>query len=708
MEAIKIEVNGNVAQVTEKPLRITSGTVGLPVEFTFDSLWDGLRRVAVFQACDTKRDMPLTDSNTVVPMEVTEKPDVRLNIGVYGVNEDGSVAIPTIWTNAGKISEGAVPSGNLGTDIGTAKEQYDAAVLAAEKAVQAARAVAQSEQNIKGDAVRAAEAAGSAEAARQRTEEIADSVGSPVSYKQQTLDEVKKVQARENIGVSPYYHTAREDWEIGDETNSDRYANAEFIWSLYDDLQNKYGADVVQKKEVHNNDGTFTNYVYEISTGEYSTVGVFAERYGADYQIKKPKYLILNGIHGNERKTCLSTYRFIRDVLRGHNVPQSFREGVTLCVMPVGNPSGVNAFTRANDNGVNINRNFDWNWVEGSDSNGACGFGETAESEKETQAIANWLKSYTDEETGKTTADLFIDFHNSGHINEQVLVIGLADAQKKIAMRGIDRIIPYWRDVIGYPKQMEAITTEGVLVEKDVIYSYTIAAEIPGVSYGYAQEVLGINSLAIEASVFYGKFSDYNANLHSCPPETVAMGAEALGNILLEFYEQSFMSEVTEDMKAIDDKLETLLASVHSGFRMESGVYEVTQDQAGTGSVYFFNIPCSSGAKLFFIQADDTEVIDTENNRTTYAVILNTTQSISGPYWLIGALGSYGEQVGYKKNRGLISYMGNASYSDGSMRWTPREAGMPCDNTKGIQIATYGLKAGKYNWAAYYWNEQEE
>ena len=50
MNGIHIAVTGNMAKVTEKPGKITSGTVGLPVEFSFDSQWDDLRKIAVFQA----------------------------------------------------------------------------------------------------------------------------------------------------------------------------------------------------------------------------------------------------------------------------------------------------------------------------------------------------------------------------------------------------------------------------------------------------------------------------------------------------------------------------------------------------------------------------------------------------------------------------------------------------------------------------------
>ena len=112
MEGIKIEVTGNIARVTQKPTKITSGTVGLPVEFSFDSQWDGLNKVALFRAGDIIMAVDIPETGTTVPWELLEKPNVWLSVGVYGVNSDGSVVIPTIWANVRVISVGAIPDGD--------------------------------------------------------------------------------------------------------------------------------------------------------------------------------------------------------------------------------------------------------------------------------------------------------------------------------------------------------------------------------------------------------------------------------------------------------------------------------------------------------------------------------------------------------------------------------------------------------------------
>jgi hypothetical protein len=113
MDGIRIEVTGNIVRVTGKPSKITSGTVGLPVEFTFDSQWDELKKIAVFRAGDVVKSV---ENPSTVPWEVLEKPDVWLSVGVYGTNSDGSIVIPTIWANVCPIHVGVDPDGDPTTD----------------------------------------------------------------------------------------------------------------------------------------------------------------------------------------------------------------------------------------------------------------------------------------------------------------------------------------------------------------------------------------------------------------------------------------------------------------------------------------------------------------------------------------------------------------------------------------------------------------
>ena len=116
MNGIKIDVIGNVARVTERPARITAGTVGLPVTFTFDEQWDGLHKTAVFRSADIVKIVEELESEAIVPWELLERPNTYLSVGVYGTNSDGTVVIPTTWTKVLGICEAVNPDGDVGTD----------------------------------------------------------------------------------------------------------------------------------------------------------------------------------------------------------------------------------------------------------------------------------------------------------------------------------------------------------------------------------------------------------------------------------------------------------------------------------------------------------------------------------------------------------------------------------------------------------------
>ena len=90
---------------------ITSGCVGLPAKFTFDSDWDGLTRTAKFRHGDTSAEVELETDECPVPATVLATPGGDLWIGVYGTDGNGKVAIPTVWGKAGHIYDGVTPAG---------------------------------------------------------------------------------------------------------------------------------------------------------------------------------------------------------------------------------------------------------------------------------------------------------------------------------------------------------------------------------------------------------------------------------------------------------------------------------------------------------------------------------------------------------------------------------------------------------------------
>lgn len=116
MELIKVRVNGACAQ-TVYCKTITSGMVGAEVTFEYvDPVWDSLLKTAVFWAGDVTKDVVNISSTVKIPPEVLAAFGRRLKIGVYGVSEDGTLTIPTLWADVGIICPGTDPSGDESTD----------------------------------------------------------------------------------------------------------------------------------------------------------------------------------------------------------------------------------------------------------------------------------------------------------------------------------------------------------------------------------------------------------------------------------------------------------------------------------------------------------------------------------------------------------------------------------------------------------------
>ena len=94
---------------------IPRGIVGavVAVEYT-DPAWDSLRKTVVFRGAATK-DVLDAGNEIVIPAEVVSKAGGSLYMGVYGVDAENHVAIPTIRTELGVIQGAATPSGDAST-----------------------------------------------------------------------------------------------------------------------------------------------------------------------------------------------------------------------------------------------------------------------------------------------------------------------------------------------------------------------------------------------------------------------------------------------------------------------------------------------------------------------------------------------------------------------------------------------------------------
>lgn len=98
------------------PARIPKGLVGAVVKLSFSPEWEGLKKTVVFRAGDVVKDILEIENLAVIPAECTQEVGALLEIGVYGVDAENTVAIPTLWAAIGRVSEAADPSGDVTTD----------------------------------------------------------------------------------------------------------------------------------------------------------------------------------------------------------------------------------------------------------------------------------------------------------------------------------------------------------------------------------------------------------------------------------------------------------------------------------------------------------------------------------------------------------------------------------------------------------------
>lgn len=107
--------------------KITSGSIGTVMDFTFDDEWDGLSKIAIFSGSGTTIQTPIVSGQCVIPWETVAQSGGELLIGVKGTGTNKT--IPTIWTSTiiydGASESGAVASGTPPTPSVTDRLQEE-------------------------------------------------------------------------------------------------------------------------------------------------------------------------------------------------------------------------------------------------------------------------------------------------------------------------------------------------------------------------------------------------------------------------------------------------------------------------------------------------------------------------------------------------------------------------------------------------------
>lgn len=148
---------------------------------------------------------------------------------------------------------------------------------------------------------------------------------------------------------------------------------------------------------------------------------LYSYEFGRVEDVEKPKIIVICAQHGFEKNSTYGMYYFLKDVAENaDSMPflNYVHDILHFVVVPVVNPSGFNAFSYKNANGVNLNRNWPVvNWMYFNNPSSTSYAGLAPLDQPETRVVDSLVNLNLD-------ASLFIDFHTNGY--------GVVDTARKI------------------------------------------------------------------------------------------------------------------------------------------------------------------------------------------------------------------------------------------------------------------------------------
>ena len=117
MELARVKVSGILAVTEKREELIPKGIKGAPVHLPYSDDWADLNKTVVFQGSGITKDILNAGEDVAIPAEIVARTSAApVQVGVYGTNADGTLAIPTLWAELGRVSGAADPSGDESTD----------------------------------------------------------------------------------------------------------------------------------------------------------------------------------------------------------------------------------------------------------------------------------------------------------------------------------------------------------------------------------------------------------------------------------------------------------------------------------------------------------------------------------------------------------------------------------------------------------------
>lgn len=199
----------------------------------------------------------------------------------------------------------------------------------------------------------------------------------------------------------------REYAPLYDASQSEAFNNPDELYAYFDELVTEF-PDYVERTTLGVD--SLDNPVYAYT---FTPPGISRLRNWSEQEAAPPLAVLVNGIHGSERTGGYPIILFAQELCHRWHVDGDmldWRFGCKFVMVPTINPGGLNASprpTRKNPNGVDLNRNFGYNWEDGGSTNPSSSTyrGPSPGSELETQIAMSLPDLYPN-------AFIFVDFHS--------------------------------------------------------------------------------------------------------------------------------------------------------------------------------------------------------------------------------------------------------------------------------------------------------
>ena len=306
-----------------------------------------------------------------------------------------------------------------------------------------------------------------------------------------------------------------------DGTGSDNLSEnsvAQDTYNLYDALMSEYPSYITRTLLGYDSSGSLPIYKYEFKPSDFTQP--------SDYKIDRPKVILLSGTHGKKegygdyQTSIFSLYYFMKDICtqwKTNELLEQLRWQVHFIIIPVVNPWGVNNKQRVNYNGVDLNRNYDYKWVQGTAGDYYGGTGPF--SEVESQYVRDVVLANTD-------ALMFSDFHTRGG-SVDASQINLMIVPKEAILYDASRYL-IERTSRSYQKQFTALP--------NIDYFGFISTGESAYSTNWAEKVIGIPSVTVETAPSVTGNSGLTVN--NLP--MMKMAAEEIGNWVVYSLQQYY------------------------------------------------------------------------------------------------------------------------------------------------------------------------